>query len=287
MGGSWDGDVNDCWEYCFGREQQVVNRLKAIVNELNLDGVDIDYEYFYEDNQNGSGFRKGAQAIRFLQGITTGLRDALPSNAIVTHAPMDIDLVEGTAYYEMLRGISSSLDFLMPQYYNGVTRPVTDGFNGAKGGRVASSQHYRKLVDAMFYGDATKIIFGFCINDCSFTGSNANAAQAAVVMNALNKAFACHGGAFFWVAEHDTGGSWSSVVNKAMDTNRGCATSTAPAPSPVSSPGIPPKKTPRNDADKDAMKLFTDEGRGGLVRRKRTLRGHSGTIRLDGKGADE
>jgi hypothetical protein len=31
MGGSWSGDVNDCWEYCYGREEQVVNRLVDIV----------------------------------------------------------------------------------------------------------------------------------------------------------------------------------------------------------------------------------------------------------------
>jgi hypothetical protein len=31
MGGSWFGDVNDCWEFCYGREGQVVNRLVEIV----------------------------------------------------------------------------------------------------------------------------------------------------------------------------------------------------------------------------------------------------------------
>lgn len=44
MGGSWAGDVNDCWLHCFGRETQVVDRLVQIVTQLNLDGVDIDYE---------------------------------------------------------------------------------------------------------------------------------------------------------------------------------------------------------------------------------------------------
>jgi hypothetical protein len=43
MGGSWSGDNNNCWDYCFGRETQVVNRLTTIVNEMGLDGVDIDY----------------------------------------------------------------------------------------------------------------------------------------------------------------------------------------------------------------------------------------------------
>ena len=44
MGGSWAGDQNDCWEYCYGREQQVVQRLTEIVAELGADGIDIDYE---------------------------------------------------------------------------------------------------------------------------------------------------------------------------------------------------------------------------------------------------
>ena len=56
MGGSWAGDNNDCWDYCFGREEQVVNQLTSIVNDMGLDGVDIDYEYFHEDNQNGKFF---------------------------------------------------------------------------------------------------------------------------------------------------------------------------------------------------------------------------------------
>ena len=103
MGGSWAGDVNDCWEDCFGRETQVVNRLTQIVQDNNYDGIDIDYEYFYEDNQNGSGFTRGAEAINFLQTITTGLRTSLGPNAIITHAPMDADLIAGTAYYTMLQ----------------------------------------------------------------------------------------------------------------------------------------------------------------------------------------
>ena len=78
MGGSWAGDNNDCWEHCFGRETQVVNRLTDIVNDMGLDGVDIDYEYFYDDNQNGSGFTKGAKAQKFLKDVTLGLRQSMP-----------------------------------------------------------------------------------------------------------------------------------------------------------------------------------------------------------------
>ena len=85
MGGSWDGN-NDCWEYCFGRETQVVNRLTEIINEMGLDGVDIDYEYFYEDGQNGFNWNLGAEAQKFLKDITVGLKNSLSPGSIITHA---------------------------------------------------------------------------------------------------------------------------------------------------------------------------------------------------------
>ena len=85
MGGSWDGN-NDCWEYCFGRETQVISRITEIVNEMGLDGVDLDYEYYYEDGQNGSNFNKGAQAQKFIKDVTVGLRNSLDDGSIIAHA---------------------------------------------------------------------------------------------------------------------------------------------------------------------------------------------------------
>lgn len=211
MGGSWAGDVNDCWDYCFGREEQVVNQLVGIVNDLGLDGVDLDYEYFYEDNQNNSGFDKGAEAQTFLTEVTKGLHEKLPAGSIVTHAPMDSDVVPGSAYYNILKSQANMLDFLMPQYYNGITRPGSN-FGGAL-------SHFQTITNDMFGGDPTKIVFGFCISDCSGTGSNLNGNQAASVMSQLGDNYGCNGGAFFWVAAHDYGGSWSSVVNVEIQQN--------------------------------------------------------------------
>ena len=165
MGGSWDG-VNDCWEYCYGKEAEVVNQLVSIVNTMGLDGVDIDYEYYYEDGQNGSNFNKGAEAQQFLTDVTIGLKTNLPVGSIVTHAPMDTDAVPGKAYYDVLVNVASSLDFLMPQYYNGVTRPVSDGVDGTGAGAISALQHFTTLTDNVFGGDPTKVVFGFCINAC-------------------------------------------------------------------------------------------------------------------------
>ena len=245
MGGSWSGDVNNCWADCFGKEDKVVSQLVKIVDDMNLDGVDIDYEWFYEDDQNGSGFSKGTEAINFLRNVTVGLRNQLPKGSIVTHAPMDVDIVQGTAYFNMLKEISHTLDFLMPQYYNGVTRPIADGFGNKNIGQVSTADHYQDVVNLMFNGDATKLVFGFCIQDCSFTGSNANAAEAVAVMESVNDVYSCNGGAFFWVAEHDMTGQWSSMVNIAMDVNRGCSGGIDPVGFTPVSPVTPVAPTPQ------------------------------------------
>merc|ERR1711862_41436 len=148
MGGSWEGDVNDCWDYCYGKEESVISQLNTIVRAQNFDGVDIDYEYFYESTE----------AQNFLRTVTLGLRDTLPIGSIVTHAPMDPDLLPTTEYYQILKDVSSSLDFIMPQYYNGYTRPALDGIGS---GSISALSHYTTLVDDMFNGDATKVLFSF------------------------------------------------------------------------------------------------------------------------------
>jgi len=215
MGGSWAGDNNDCWDYCFGREQQVVTRLTDIVNNMGLDGIDIDYEYFYDSQHQ----------IDFLRDITVGMRNSLGPNKIVTHAPMEPDIVPGSAYFDLFVELAPFLDFVMPQYYNGYTRPATDGFDG---GAVSAEAHYTAIVDQIFDGDATKIIFGFCITGClgSATGD-----QAAAVMSQVNGYYECNGGAYFWVVFDDTGGAWSRAVSAVVAPNAGCSgPPTTPAP---------------------------------------------------------
>lgn len=161
MGGSWSGDVNDCWEYCYGKQQSVVDQLNTIVRAQNFDGIDIDYEYFYDT----------PAAQTFLHDVTVGLKTVLPPGQnIVTHAPMETDCQQGTAYYNILKNNAAYLDFLMPQYYNGYTRPALDGLSTTSGGpRPNALPHYNTLVDDVFSGDATRVIFGFCVSAYLFT----------------------------------------------------------------------------------------------------------------------
>jgi hypothetical protein len=229
MGGSWLGDVNNCWDYCFGKETSVVNQLTAIVKNQVFDGVDIDYEYFYSTQQQQN----------FISSVTTGLRAALPVESIVAHAPMDSDLVSGKAYYEILRGIASSLSFIMPQYYNGITRPVLDGIGGTGVGSVSALSHYTNLLNNVFNGDTTKVVFGFCISDCSGTNSNANAVAAVKVMSDLKSVYPCNGGAMFWVAENDSSGSWSVPVSEVSQPSSGCSVPSIPVTMPVATPFKP------------------------------------------------
>lgn len=212
MGGSWASSPDDCWEYCFGRENQVVDNLVDIAEQMGVDGVDIDYEYYYDDNQNGSGFSRGQEAKKFLRDVTIGLRNKLPEGSEVTHAPMDGDMVPGKGYFEVLKEkeVADSLDFIMPQYYNGIVKPAID-YNGAV-------QHFRALKDEVFDGDASKIAIGFCIRDCN-AGYPINGASAASIMTQLGQDFPCNGGAFFWMASDDSYASWSSPVSSAIQNN--------------------------------------------------------------------
>jgi len=138
MGGSWAGDKNDCWLACFGRVDSVVDRLAALVESQGFDGVDIDYEYFHSDDSD-----------RFLKGLTTGLRGALPAGKVVSHAPMDGDIVPGQRYFDVLREVASSVDYLLPQYYNGPNRPAND--------LSSALAHMGHLVNDIFDGDASKV----------------------------------------------------------------------------------------------------------------------------------
>ena len=212
MGGSWLANGNGCWEHCFGKEDNVVERLTQLVNDMGLDGVDIDYEYFYQDNQNDSGFAKGIEAQTFLREVTVGLRASLPTGSEITHAPMETDLVARTAYYDLLAeaAVSESLDFLMPQYYNGHITPYDD-FDEAL-------IHYNGLLD-IFGGDATKIVFGFCMNNCN-EGFNLDKDKSKAVMNWLSIEHPCNGGAFFWLVRDDIDALWSSTVNQANDAGK-------------------------------------------------------------------
>jgi len=235
MGGSWAGDNNDCWDYCFGRETQVVDRLTEIVSDMGIDGIDIDYEYFYENNQGGSGFTKGAEAQKFLEDVTVGLRSSMHAGSELTHAPMEPDVVPGTAYFTVLKKVASSLDFLMPQYYNGYVQSLTN-FPGAL-------KHFTDITEQMFDGDASKVVYGFCISDCS--SFNLDGYESADVMEKISDTYPCNGGAFFWVAYDDTNGSWSKPMEGQLGLNSAtCADPDRPVPPPVSSPVSSPVQAP-------------------------------------------
>ena len=247
MGGSWSGDQNNCWDYCFGKESTIADQLVAIIDDQNLDGIDLDYEYCYDVAGKQSGrcaqrsdtLYSDDAAQNFLDVMTASLRtkldDLQASNGYsrgryeVTHAPMDSDLYpSSSAYFQILKERRADLDFLMPQFYNGVTRPHIDGVGSSGAGSQSAGAMFASLANDMFDAEPNKVVFGFCIQDCSGTGSNANAGQAVTVMSDLKTIdsgeFECHGGAFFWVADDDIGGAWSDAVVAEVSQTAGCST---------------------------------------------------------------
>jgi len=253
MGGSWPGDSNNCWDYCFGKEDKVSTQLMSIVQKQNLDGIDLDYEYCYDTEGTQSGmctakdtslfptkasFDTAAQ--NFLTGITSNLRqkmDALGDNYELTHAPMDSDLAPTSKYYQILKDQNENLNYLMPQFYNGYIKVVSDGFTGTGAGAYSAESVYSNLAMDLFPNRPEKVVFGFCVNGCGGTGSNANGQQAVSVLQQVKEfdqgQYSCNGGAFFWVASADASGSWSDPVAAELALTAGCLDGTTPpTPSP-------------------------------------------------------
>mmetsp|Transcript_5973 Transcript_5973/g.12955 ORF Transcript_5973/g.12955 Transcript_5973/m.12955 type:complete len:657 (+) Transcript_5973:174-2144(+) len=264
MGGSWNGDSNNCWDNCFGKEDAVSTALVNMVNNMGLDGVDLDYEYCYDTTGNRhSGCNQvtslytDAKAQNFLTQMTSQLRTKLDNLALtterdyeLTHAPMDSDLVPDSPYYQILKDQNQNLNFLMPQFYNGITRPVADGFDQDIGqsGQMPTSEIYNNIANDIFPGQPNKVVLGFCANECINT---ATGPQAATVMQQVKEfnggEFACNGGAFFWMASYDTAGAWSDPVYAEVSQTNGCSDvsgTVSPTKSPTVSPIPSPTKKP-------------------------------------------
>ncbi|KAL7533006.1 hypothetical protein ACHAXR_004990 [Thalassiosira sp. AJA248-18] len=264
MGGSWLG-----WDYCFGEEDALSTALVNIVQAQNFDGIDIDYEYCYDKASNrhwGCGqvtsLYSDTAAQNFLRTMTRLLRQKLdaitPSREYeLSHVPMDSDMVTDSPYYTILKEESANLNYVMPQFYNGVTRPAQDGFADNGVGNVSALSIYNNIVkaDGIFPGQPNKVVFGFCISqDCINNGSGVTSSQAVSVLQEIKATaeFACNGGAFFWVAGSDTGGSWSDPVSAEVSLTAGCSGTGIPSPtkSPTQSPSKQPSSSPTHNPSK-------------------------------------
>ena len=218
MGGTWMGSGGQPWDACYGKEESIVQQLHDIVLAQNFDGVDIDYEYFYD-----TPARKNF-LIKITQGLKVGLGSApkLPTGQDeVSHAPMENALRPGQAYFDILTDNAMHVDFLMPQYYNAYTYPARDGLTAVGSAGYSALSHYKDMVNGIFAGDATSVVFGFCVTQCGTF--NANGVQAASVMSELATHYPCNGGAFFWVAADDLDSSWSNPVSEALEQFEGCS----------------------------------------------------------------
>jgi len=265
MGLSLAGDLNNCWDYCFEHEtttvMEVSTQLVDIVTTMNLDGVDIDYQYCYEKVENNAIHQDVCDqvtdkyddltAIRFLTDLTTNLRtklDALGDGYELIHSPRDVDMVapQGVGQQESLyfgalevAGQQNRLNFLIIKFYNGATRPVSDGFDNANAGAVSARSIYENVVNDIFAGQPENVVFGFCVSDCTSTSSNASGPQAVTVLQEVKAynggEFECNGGAMMWMAKRDVGGAWSDLVWAEISATTDCVLGPQPSGSPSAS----------------------------------------------------
>ncbi len=206
MGGLWEGtcgQMTKCWDACLDKTESVIDALTGLVIDNDLDGIDIDYEYCLHDPAH----------VNWVADLTTGLRaalDALPGERkLLTHAPMDSELEVGDPYFAIVDEHAEAFDFLMPQYYNGGKSPFEPA------GLAAIEQHYRALVDGPFGGDASRMVFGHCIEaGCAPVSTQPAALDVAKTVESW---YPDDGGVFFWAHQYETDGAFSGPFRQHYD----------------------------------------------------------------------
>jgi len=185
--GGWS--MNDFWKYC--PVNTLVSTLVKMVNQYDLDGIDIDYEIDPPD-------------ANYVISLSNGLRSQLPGK-LITHVPMN-NLVDNGASYWKILSQCNGVDFISVQYYNDNPDPVTNP--------TSAINHYKTLVNGLYNGDATKVVFGLCISDCN--SFNMNAQGAASITKELVQAFpTTFGGIMNWAENQgDINGDWSAALHQ-------------------------------------------------------------------------
>jgi chitinase len=193
IGSVGGASMNKFWKYC--SVDKMTSELVAMVNKYGLDGIDIDYEV---DPPSAS----------FVVDLHNSLRSQLGSSKLLTHAPENNMMVSGGSYWKILAQCKG-VDFISVQYYNDNPNPAHDS--------AGSIAHYKDIVKNLYGGDASKVVFGFCITDCG--GDNMNASKAAGFTKQLVAAMgnSAIGGVMNWaINQGDNDGSWSNAVKPAM-----------------------------------------------------------------------
>jgi len=187
LGSVGGASMNKYWKDC--TVANLVPQLVSIVNSAGLDGIDIDYEVDPPDQA-------------FVVNLTKQLRTSLPAGKLLTHVPENNLMDQNAAYWNIMLQIKDQVDFISIQYYNDSPNPLTDP-NGAM-------THYDNVVKGIFGGDASKVVFGVCITECSSWNMNSSN-TANMAKNLLAKYPTNFGGIQNWAENAgDISGSWSA-----------------------------------------------------------------------------
>lgn len=94
----------------------VVDQLATFAKNLDLDGIDLDYE-----DTNALQSSTPYDGVQFMIDMTNGLRKALDAGKIISHAPQPPYLWQGSAdmpYVKILNATGDAIDRIYMQYYN-------------------------------------------------------------------------------------------------------------------------------------------------------------------------
>ncbi|MCR9176836.1 MAG: glycosyl hydrolase family 18 protein [Alphaproteobacteria bacterium] len=158
------GDMKTrAWKRLVGREVELAGLLSEFVKSHGLDGVDIDFEISEALEERWP--KHAFDGVSLLIDLTKALEAALPSAALITHAPQPPYLDpkwQGGPYLKVLKAAGEHIDWISIQYYNnpGYETPAKRYVVGEPDNPFVTA--YIGLVEATIEGGwpAAKILVG-------------------------------------------------------------------------------------------------------------------------------
>jgi chitinase len=207
---TWRGWTSAKYATCAENVPGLVSQIICWVENLGVNGVDIDFEdsdAFVEDGSGG--FVAGYNGIQFLSDLTSKLYQNLPPGSLITHAPQIPywDVNYHSAPYSQINGQAGQyITWYNTQFYN---NSVYDSNDASKVSR------YLTAAEGI---SSTKLLMGVSIDPSHDEGAinpdDIDDMTQNVIMPLQSQLDL--GGVMTWQFAYDNGGSWGTGIATAL-----------------------------------------------------------------------
>jgi chitinase len=207
---TWAGWTSAKYATCAANVRRLAAQIVYWVENLGVNGVDIDFEdsgAFVEDG--AGGFVAGYNGIQFLSDLTSELYQNLPPGSVITHAPQipywDINY-HSAPYRQINEQAGQYIIWYNTQFYNNSAYDSND---------ASKVSRYLTAAEGI---PSTKLLMGVSIDPSHDEGAISPDDIDDMTQNVIMplQAQVDLGGVMTWQFAYDNGGAWGIGISTAL-----------------------------------------------------------------------